>query len=258
MNNRYVQNKLKENKKEILSLYETIVSDIHIDKNAIGYGMNTDFTTNKNEVYTYETFQTALKELKDIITKEYKPSFYFTDNYEITHKPFEDVFYNVLYLRNKEEVLDALEEFKNFNKFHEDLNRLEWLTFDNVIRIMSLQDNKFTIKGDIVITDPCYVKYDKTQFHYERDTIYGDWSCTTVDENNNILGYFCADSGMVGVYLLDYISNKNILFEKPHLATIIKNFDGDINFKISKQEEEYYLNIIGKGNVNFKTFQSGF
>ena len=39
-----------------------------------------------------------------------------------------------------------------------------------------------------------------------RDTLYGDWSCTTYNsDTHEKLGEFCADSGMVGVYLLDEV-----------------------------------------------------
>lgn len=151
-------------------------------------------------------------------------------------------------------------------------------------------------KGDIVITDPCYIdtpddklwndkgievydgcgisKYGFTNYIW-KSTIYGDWSCTTFhlkDEavNKEIqdltdddiykgnLGKFCADAGLVGVFLLDEVKAFNPDFETPNKygvewATIIKDFDGDIEYIID--DEQAYIK--GTGNINFITMQTG-
>ena len=76
-------------------------------------------------------------------------------------------------------------------------------------------------KGDIIITDPCYICKDddwsKCGYgdHMERlgiknyicrDTIYGDWSCTTFNsDTKEPIGEFCADAGLVAVFLLDEV-----------------------------------------------------
>ena len=153
-------------------------------------------------------------------------------------------------------------------------------------------------KGDIIITDPCYIdtkdnkmwsdnsidlsngsglrKYGFTDYIWE-STIYGDWSCTTfhlkeessnkpINELNNQdfyedrLGEFCADAGLVGVFLLEEILAFNPDFKYPtneydvHWATLIKDFDGEIEYHIVDDE----VFIKGVGNINFITRQTGF
>lgn len=195
-------------------------------------------------------------------------------------------------------------------------------------------------KGDIIITDPCYIMkderdyqdlatkpkwetfhtckykddpdlfiaeskekdiaygkwYEKNEDHFEvcnygndmealginkyitRDTLYGDWSCTTFNtDTKDILGRFCADAGKVSVFLLEEVLKYNPKFDyhinKPHTTTLIKDFDGDIvittvDVKPDPNDEEYEtchcdyedreVRVIGKGNINFYTTQSGF
>lgn len=112
-----------------------------------------------------------------------------------------------------------------------------------------------------------------------RDTLYGDWSCTTYDSNTHErLGEFCADAGMVGVFLLDevlkYNQDFNYHIERPWTTTVIKDFDGEIDFEIVHTEgvyendtefhnkgdrwEDDSVCVIGKGNINFETRQTGF
>lgn len=112
-----------------------------------------------------------------------------------------------------------------------------------------------------------------------RDTLYGDWSCTTYDaDTHEELGEFCADAGMVGVFLLDEVLKYNPDFdyhiECPWTTTLIRDFDGEIDFEIvhtegiyeddtkfhSKGEkwEDDSVSVVGKGNINFETHQTGF
>jgi len=149
-------------------------------------------------------------------------------------------------------------------------------------------------KGDIIITDPCYID-DKTNTLWDnRDidiftgdgisklgftnyiwdtTIYGDWSCTTYEtvigkdpteieeltESDVIkpLGEFCADAGLVGVFLLDEVLKFNPKFDyhinRPWATTLIKDFDGEVYYTTHKDE----VRIVGKGNINFITTQTG-
>lgn len=134
-------------------------------------------------------------------------------------------------------------------------------------------------KGTIVITDPCYLgcgneKLDDNWWeesdygeHLEKfgfttyiteGTLIGDWSWHTYEkETKNIIGQFCADAGLVGVYLLEEILKLNPNFEQWALkhswcATIIKDFDGDIKYKYDDEDDDLF-HIVGKGNVNFYT-----
>lgn len=135
-------------------------------------------------------------------------------------------------------------------------------------------------KGDIIITDPCYLggskdfwrqpdvniftgnginKYGFTSYIW-KDTIYGDWSCETINtDTNEVIGNFCADAGLVCVFLLDEVLKHNPDFDyhinRKHTTTLIEDFDGDIDYIIDDNQEAH---IIGKGNINFITNQNGF
>lgn len=129
--------------------------------------------------------------------------------------------------------------------------------------------------------------------YISKDTIYGDWSCSTykVDEEpkeflENVLrtlnvnleneeygedesiipdegiyiGEFCADAGLVGVFLLDEILAYNPnwkvwIDEHPWCATIIEDFDGEVEYYIDEVDKEAH--IVGTGNINFYTVQTG-
>lgn len=134
-------------------------------------------------------------------------------------------------------------------------------------------------KGDVIITDPCYIirkENELTEDDWEacgygdyieelgiknylcRDTIYGDWSCTTFrTENDEVLGEFCADAGLVAVFLLDEVLAYNPDFdyhvERPWTTTLIKDFDGEVYFEKLDSET---LTVKGNGNVNFFTSQT--
>lgn len=119
-----------------------------------------------------------------------------------------------------------------------------------------------------------------------RDTIYGDWSCTTYNtDTKEKLGKFCADAGSVAVFELDEVLKYNPDFSqwiKTHnwCVTVIENFTGNINFEVIHQsgiytkDDEFESNgkiyckegetwendevqVIGKGNINFFTTQTG-
>jgi len=127
-------------------------------------------------------------------------------------------------------------------------------------------------KGNIIITDPCYIINDENDDDWElcdygrdldqlglstyvcRDTIYGDWSCTVFNmDTDGEIGKFCADAGMVAVFLLDEVLKYNPEFnyhvEKPWTTTLIKNFEGDVSIDVVGEE----VFVVGKGNINFKS-----
>ena len=112
-----------------------------------------------------------------------------------------------------------------------------------------------------------------------RDTIYGDWSCTTFNlDTKKEIGEFCADAGLVAVFLLDEVLAYNPDFDwyesKPWTTTLIRDFDGDIEMKVIHTEGVYdedtkwykkgekwtddSLSVVGTGNINFETHQTGF
>lgn len=155
-------------------------------------------------------------------------------------------------------------------------------------------------KGDIIITDPCYIiRKDRNndwrkcdygsnmealgiKTYMTRDTIYGDWSCHTFNtETNEPIGEFCADAGLVSVFLLDEVLKYNPEFDyhlnRKWTTTLIKDFDGDITMEVVEFEEDDYefdeetyeliptgkkitdeeVRVIGTGNINFYTSQTG-
>lgn len=129
-------------------------------------------------------------------------------------------------------------------------------------------------EGDIIITDPCYIIKDKDWTrcyrkkemdsigltnYIARDTIFGDWRCTVFDsDTKKPIGNFCADTGMVGVFLMDEVIAHNPEFDyhisKPWMAALIKDFKGDVDFEVGDNG----VRVIGKGNINFVGVQTGF
>lgn len=155
--------------------------------------------------------------------------------------------------------------------------------------------------GDIIITDPCYIMKEDNDWavcaygenmkalgitHYmTRDTLYGDWSCTTFDtDTKEAIGKFCADAGLVSVFLLDEVLKYNPEFDY-HLnykwmVTWIKDFKGTVEFVVKHIEgyyeedtdywkkgdywEDYVLEVVGHGinkvtgkPINFVGKQTG-
>lgn len=131
--------------------------------------------------------------------------------------------------------------------------------------------------GDIIITDPCYVikdddwsnvcnhiddpNYEPIPGAIVHDTIYGDWSCTTFDaKTKKPIGEFCADAGLVAVFDLTEVLKYNPTFDyhitKEWTTTLIKDFDGDVWFKIKHYNtsygDNYSVHVMGRG-INTKT-----
>lgn len=113
--------------------------------------------------------------------------------------------------------------------------------------------------GDIIITDPCYVIRNSDELtdddweececgfameqlgiknYLTHDTLYGDWGCTVFNsDTNKAIGSFCADAGMVSVFLLIEILAYNPKFdyhtEKPWTTALIKDFKGTVSIVVS-------------------------
>lgn len=91
--------------------------------------------------------------------------------------------------------------------------------------------------------------------HYmTRDTLYGDWSCTTYNtDTNEILGEFCANAGLVSVVSLDEVLKYNPGFDyhiaRPWTTTWIKDFKGTVQFVVTRSEgiyeEDSYYHKVG-------------
>lgn len=118
-------------------------------------------------------------------------------------------------------------------------------------------------KGDIIITDPCYIIKDNSDDwnkcgwgkdveaqleelntlgweQYGKDSVQAKiYNDKIADASLNIkkIGHFCAD--MVAVFLLDEVLKYN------------PDFDGEVNYYVDSAR------IIGVGNINFFTSQVG-
>jgi hypothetical protein len=95
----------------------------------------------------------------------------------------------------------------------------------------------------------------------EADRIYEEYESRKEEllmKSNLSLGRFCADAGLVGVFLLDEVLEHNPEFDyhitKNWTTTLINNFDGDIDIKVDGDE----VKVVGKGNINFFTMQEEF
>lgn len=146
---------------------------------------------------------------------------------------------------------------------------------------------------DIIITDPCYIfndeQYDDSngylnlenigiKNYISHSTLYGDWSCTTFDtDTEKAIGQFCADAGMVCVVPLNETitlnDEYNNIRDKEWARTIIKGFTGHVYVDFKTDSGTYdddtpyhkkgdkwaynYIEIVGEGNINFRTIQTG-
>lgn len=147
---------------------------------------------------------------------------------------------------------------------------------------------------DIIITDPCYIKYGEYYFpdvdHIENSTLYGDWSCHVWKAKDysecteeNVIGQFCADSGMVIVANYNQLLKVNpesetFVNEHPWCATVIKGFKGKVQMIQFDREYTYTddyepdnpygwrkgdtykdqaLELFGIGNINWIGAQTG-
>lgn len=127
-------------------------------------------------------------------------------------------------------------------------------------------------EGDIVITDPGYIipaGSDGWEVSNDCDNMenlglktnlvsytgIGDWSNSITDSKGNVLGEFCADCGLVGVFLLDEVLSynpdfKNDMEKNPHIATVIKGFKGNV---IIDDSIEDWTVVRGDGNIKFSS-----
>jgi len=185
-----------------------------------------------------------------------------------------------------------------------DLGVNKYIGTFNSIKTLSCYEPSETVHfdGDIIITDPCYIMraphhgttpitdddwsacncgYDMEVLgiknYITRDTLYGDWSCTTYNsDTKESIGSFCADAGLVSVFALDEVLKYNPDFnyheERNWTTTLIENFKGDVYIDVVYLGDDinnfdYYdleVRVIGKGvnkvtgePINFITTQTG-
>lgn len=193
--------------------------------------------------------------------------------------------------KTKKEIASTLQKRKpKVFISRQEVNAVE--TLDNLISEIDwyykniLDSNYKEMDGDIIITDPGYLlseEDDSSEFEeweekvkklydfcdtwgIRRNTIYGDWSCETQNtDSHEIIGRFCADGGEVVVIplkkALKYNPDFNYHIEKPWTTTLIRDFHGKVRIIVNENKissyDEYEVSVIGEGNINFKTSQSG-
>lgn len=143
-------------------------------------------------------------------------------------------------------------------------------------------------KGDIIITDPCYIIKDNSDdwnkcgwgenmgilgftTYISEYTLCGDWSCSTWStprkdveaqlEELNTLGrarwelmkQYGEDSVQAKIYD-DKIADASLNINREWTTTLIKDFDGEVNYYVDSEDD---ARIIGVGNINFFTSQVG-
>lgn len=227
----------------------------------------------------------------------------------LTNQEMDEVFEDLENMyRGVESYLDML-CLKHLEDDSEDSHK--WISQSGVVELFYKYRNKNNLRryldmemefdGDIIITDPCYIMKEDDDWatcaygedmealgitHYmTRDTLYGDWSCTTFDtDTKEAIGEFCADAGLVSVFLLDEVLKYNPYY-KDHLknkwtVTWIKDFKGTVEFIVKHIEgyyeedtdywkkgdywEDYVLEVVGHGinkvtgkPINFVGKQTG-
>lgn len=171
------------------------------------------------------------------------------------------------YIKKLDTILSNRKKFIAISEDIDDIDSIDITKYDTITPKQYYKNKtKKHFKGDIIITDPCYVIKDSNNTDWElsgygenmeclgiteyvsSDTIVGDWSCEVFDIGNKTIddicnaksnkfkmksiGEFCADAGMVAVFDLNNVLKYNPDFDyyitKKHTTTLIRAFDGDI------------------------------
>ena len=216
-------------------------------------------------------------DLLDILWQLERDDYYSLDNEQTR---IDNLLFPYLY-EDKEELTN---EDKEFCKKYRRIVQSKSLINDNFLyKLIDTEILNFIRETDIIITDPCYVfskDWDKDwtklmDSYIYHDTLYGDWSATVYktdktnlkdflnDDMEMEIGDFCADAGLVGVFVLDKVKEYNPEFidnymTKKGLVTLINNFKGTVQIKVDYINESFKVYVEGKGNINFYGVQTGF
>lgn len=89
----------------------------------------------------------------------------------------------------------------------------------------------------------------------------GQYTC--FDSTDNRIGRFCTDSGIIGIYLKDEVEKYNPDWRDyvtaPYKCTFIPRFNGTI-YIVNHNDNDGIgadIRIVGRGNLNFYTKQTG-
>lgn len=92
--------------------------------------------------------------------------------------------------------------------------------------------------------------------YYKEPTADNEYRYTDLLVGSDVLGKFCADSGMTGVFLEDEVLSYNPEFYKKYgtwCYTKIENFNGEISYISDPYENKHFYGI---GNINFLTISN--
>lgn len=231
------------------------------------------------------------------VTEIYKEAL---EHYRLWAEKFNDVEVREAERKQFFSIMDKLEEFEQQNNLPwdyykhnapDELKQFHKEYYDKIVKLEEEEElskvtepkpegkeevlSEFELKGDILITDPCYVREWMCASHV-RDTIYGDWGCHVWQVNHKTgepigepIGQFCADSGQVSVSVISGRRNfvdedkvRQFVKEYPHCATIIDGFSGVVKYVLrtdyypmrGKWNESQSLIIDGEGRKGRKKF----
>ena len=214
--------------------------------------------------------------------------------------PFESAFVYIDTVMNHDNDSAELAEEK-YNQLVEWCENLESRQYSAILEELAIEGHRkfqdseqIEFDGDIIITDPCYIMKSDSQRddwhdtdcgrkmeclgftkYITRRTLYGDWSCNTYNtDTNKSIGEFCADAGLVSVFLLDEVLKYNPSFDyhlhRKWTTTWIKNFKGFVQYKVDIEEDNESIfhtgiaYLVGHGinkntgsPINFITKQTG-
>ena len=172
------------------------------------------------------------------------------------------------YLDNGLETTEDLWEKSNYGKDLSVFGCSQWISEDTIYGdwdCFTYIGTKQEVTEEIIEWNHSYMQFfrdynDPKITPEERDILYNTFKTNKakfLDENT--LGEFCADAGMVCVVYLDEVLKVNPNFQKwaeehTWCATIIKDFDGEIHYEVDENIEAH---IVGTGSINFYTSQSG-
>lgn len=273
MDKNWIDKKLKENETKFIIAKEYILSFIDKYITAIDDLKKKNPNNNSSLNHIKKTFNETKNEL---LNQKGKTHYYctFDMSYELifgTIHKIEKTVDELKKLSTEDEISKISNCVNIINNYCSGYNKKSYLNY----RYLDSEPTNF--KGDIIITDPCYIfPEDSPELtpYLEHDTIYGDWSCDTINESTKkVIGKFCADSGRVCVISLKDVLKYNPKFMETcpeYCRTIVKDFNGSIQITVKEDNGsyinsdnekveyvDYIVSVIGKGNINFYTIQSG-
>lgn len=144
-------------------------------------------------------------------------------------------------------------------------NNMEALGITNYITEQTFIGDAFVDVTSVKNLDPNVVVSELYQIEsvlgmFSNDEKNKEAECKYAEliKNLNCIGSFSVDSGYFGVFLLEEIKKYNPEFEAliskcKYCAEVIRDFDGEINFRVFDNSLVNMNHIVGDGNIKFFT-----